>query len=67
MGSPGVHPALRHTTLRHALLRATGDAARERGARRLVMQAWGDTPAETQADAGLGLDAETVTPIHLSR
>ncbi|WP_155299350.1 hypothetical protein [Deinococcus kurensis] len=67
VGSPGVHPALRHTTLRHALLRATGDAARARGARGLVMQAWGDTPAETQADAELGLDAVTVTPIYLSR
>ena len=67
VGSPGVHPALRHTTLRHALLRATGDATRERGARGLIMQAWGDTPAETQADAGLGLTAVEVTPIHLSR
>ncbi|GGR90338.1 hypothetical protein [Deinococcus sedimenti] len=67
IGSPGVHPALRHTTLRHALLRATCDAARERGARHLIMQAWGDTPAETQADATLGLTAATVTPIHLSR
>ncbi|BBN95418.1 hypothetical protein DEIGR_101118 [Deinococcus grandis] len=67
IGSPGVHPAWRHTTLRHALLRATGDAARQRGARHLIMQAWGDTPAETQADAELGLTAATVTPIHLSR
>ena len=67
IGSPGVHPALRHTTLRHALLRASGDAARERGARGLIMQAWGDTPAETQADAELGLTAATVTPMHLSR
>ncbi|NTY01713.1 hypothetical protein [Deinococcus sp. JMULE3] len=67
IGSPGVHPAWRHTTLRHALLRATCDAARERGARGLIMQAWGDTPAETQADAELGLTAATVTPIHLSR
>ncbi|MXV19423.1 hypothetical protein [Deinococcus xianganensis] len=63
IGSPGVHPALRHTTLRHALLRATCNAACERGARHLIMQAWGDT----QADAGLGLTAATVTPIHLSR
>lgn len=67
ISSTGVHPALRHTTLRHALLRATCDAARERGARGLIMQAWGDTPAETQADATLGLTAATFTPIHLSR
>ncbi|GGL12513.1 hypothetical protein GCM10010844_34010 [Deinococcus radiotolerans] len=67
VGSPGVHPAWRHTTLRHALLRATCSAARERGARGLIMQAWGDTPAETQADAELDLTAATVTPIHLSR
>lgn len=67
VGSPGVHPALRRTGLRHALLRATCSAARARGARHLIMQAWGDTPAETQADAELGLTAATVTPIHLSR
>lgn len=67
VGSPGVHPDLRHTALRHALLRATCDAARLHGAQRLVMQAWGDTPAETQADTDLGLQAVTVTPIYLSR
>jgi hypothetical protein len=67
VGSPGVHPDLRHTALRHALLRATCDAARLHGAQRLVMQAWGDTPAATQADTDLGLQAVTVTPIYLSR
>lgn len=64
VGSPGVHQAQRHTTLRHALLRATCDAARLRGAQRLVMRAWGDTPAETQADAQLGLHAAVITPIY---
>ncbi|GGR48052.1 hypothetical protein GCM10008959_06560 [Deinococcus seoulensis] len=67
VGSPGVHPDLRHTALRHALLRATCDAAHLQGVQRLVMQAWGDTPAETQADTDLGLQAVTVTPIYLSR
>ncbi|MFC6748750.1 hypothetical protein [Deinococcus aquaticus] len=67
VGSPGVHPDLRHTALRHALLRATCDAARLHGAQQLIMQAWGDTPAETQADTDLGLQAVTVTPIYRSR
>ncbi|WP_343759728.1 hypothetical protein [Deinococcus depolymerans] len=67
IGSPGIHPDLRHTALRHALLRATCDAARLRGVRQLIMQAWGDTPAETLMDTDLGLQAVTVTPIYLSR
>lgn len=64
LGTPGVHPAARGTGLRHALLLAACGAAREAGAARVVLDAWGDTDEERQADEALGFLVQDLTPIY---
>lgn len=64
LGTPGVRRDVRGTGLRRALLLAACRAARDGGATRLILDAWGDTEAERQADEALGLQLAVETPIY---
>ncbi len=66
IGSPGVRPDARATTLRRALLLSACDAARAAGAARVEIDAWGDTKTQRVEDQALGLVVEEWTPIYSS-
>ncbi|MGY2894951.1 hypothetical protein [Deinococcus sp. UYEF24] len=65
-GTPGVRPDIRGTGLRRALTLAVCQAARVTGARRVIVESWGDTEAEQAEDHALGLSIEERTPIYSS-
>lgn len=66
LGTPGVHPGVRGTGLRQALLLSACGAAQKAGATRLTLEAWGDTTAERAEDEALSLVVEEMTAIYSS-